>query len=206
MIEYLCGKLLARNGNHLVIDVGGVGYGVTVPTMAADGVGPVGSEARLWVRTYVREDALRLYGFAQHFERAAFDEIMDVSGVGPSAALALLSNLTVGEIVQAVLTGDATRFKKVKGIGQKMAEKLILELKGKADRLAADLPAEARVEAPEPGPTGEAARDAIAALEALDVRPVQARRAVTLAIEALGPDAGVEELVREGLKYRRSVQ
>ncbi len=202
MIEYLHGKLLARHGNHLIVDVGGVGYGVTVPATAAEGLDG-GGEVRLWVRTYVREDALRLYGFAQHYERAAFDEIMEVPGVGPTVALTLLSSMGVGEIVQAAMLGDAARFKKIKGIGQKMAEKIVLELKGRVEKLAAGLPAEAREAAAEPGPAGEAARDAVAALEALEVRPQQARRAVTLALEALGPDASVEELVREGLKYRR---
>lgn len=203
MIEYLHGKLLARHGNHLIVEVGGVGYGVTVPAPTAEAAN-AGGDVRLWVRTYVREDALKLYGFAQHYERSAFDEIMDVPGVGPAVALTLLSSMGVGEIIQAALLGDAARFKKIKGIGQKMAEKLILELKGgRAEKLAAELPAETREAAAEPGPVGAAARDAVAALEALEVRPQQARRAIVLALEALGPDASVEELVREGLKYRR---
>ncbi|MCE5230687.1 Holliday junction branch migration protein RuvA [bacterium] len=203
MIEFLHGQLLARNGNHLVVGVGGVGYGVTVTAQTAENAANNG-EVRLWVRTYVREDALRLFGFAQIYERAAFDEIMEVPGVGPALALTLLSSLSVGEIIQAAMLGDVARFKKIKGIGQKMAEKLVLELKGRAEKLAAELPAEARTETVnEPGPTGEAARDAVAALEALDVKPAQARRAIMLAIEAIGNDATVEQLVREGLKYRR---
>lgn len=203
MIEYLHGKLLTRHGNHLIVDVGGVGYGVTVTAPTAESI-EGGGEVRLWVRTWVREDALKLYGFGHHYERAAFDEIMEVPGVGPALALTILSSMSIGEIIQAALLGDAARFRKIKGIGQKMAEKLILELKGRVERLAAELPADARGEVTtEPGPTGAAARDAVAALEALEVRPQQARRAITLAIEALGAEASVEDLVREGLKYRR---
>lgn len=204
MIEYLRGILLERRDDHVVVDVGGVGYGLSVPTTTAEALGDPGAEVALWVTTYVREDILRLFGFATRHEREVFGVFIGLPGVGPSIALAILSQLSVAEIVQATLTGQPTVFKSVKGIGQKTSEKLILELKGRADRLAAGLePEERRMATEEALPAGESARDAIAALEALDVRPIQARRAIGLALEALGPDAPVEDLVREGLKYRR---
>ncbi len=207
MIEYLRGQLLSTSGNHLVIDVGGVGYGVTVPASAAEALGAPGVGVQVWVRTWVREDMLQLYGFRQLHERDFFDELTAVSGVGPSMALALMSALSAGEILQAVLASDISRFKRVKGIGQRMAEKLVMELRRRADRLAAGLPASERgvsgAAGEEPAPAGEAAREAVMALEALDVRPAQARRAIALALEALGPDATTEQLVREGLKHRR---
>lgn len=204
MIEYLRGILLERADGHLVVDVGGIGYGLSVPETTARTVGETGGEVALWVRTYVREDTLRLFGFATHHEREVFDIFMGLSGIGPVIGLAILSRLTVPELIQATLAGDVARFKTVKGVGQKMAEKLILELKSKTARLAAGLTPEERQEASaEMVPLTEAAQDAVAALETLDVRPVQARRAIGLALEALGPDATVEALVREGLKYRR---
>lgn len=205
MIEYLRGILLEKADGHLVLDVGGVGYGLSVPETTSRAIGDPGSEAAVWVRTYVREDTLRLFGFATRHEREVFDVFLTISGIGPGAGLSILSTLTVAEIVQATMSGDISKFKGVKGVGPKTAEKLILELKGKVKRLAAGLTTEERQEAvmAETALPTEAARDAVAALEALDVRPAQARRAIELALEALGADAPVQALVREGLKYRR---
>ena len=206
MIEHLRGTLLSRSAGHVVIEVGGVGYGLTVTAATAESIGSPGDEVGLWVRTWVREDALRLYGFNHPGERDLFDLTTQIPGVGPGIALALLSSMSIGEILQAAVSGDARRFKLVKGIGQKMAEKLVLELKGRADKLAAGLSEQERasVAIPEEALGGSAAREAVMALESLDVRPLQARRAVFLAVETLGPGATVEQLVREGLKHRRS--
>lgn len=205
MIEYLRGILLDRSDGHLVLDVGGVGYGLSVPETTSQAAGEPGGEVSLWIRTYVREDTLRLFGFASRHERDVFDIFLGLSGIGPGTGLAILSRLSVNEIIQTTLSGDISRFKSVKGVGPKMAEKLVLELKGKIDRLSAGLtPAERQeVATPEPALLTDASKDAVAALEVLDVRPAQARRAIALALENLGPDATVEALVREGLKYRR---
>lgn len=205
MIEYLRGVLLEKAEGHLVVDVGGVGYGLSVPEPTARAAGEPGGEVALWVRTYVREDALRLFGFATRQEREVFDVFLGLSGIGPGTGLSILSSLSVAEIVQATVSGNISRFKAVKGVGPKTAEKLILELKGKVKRLAGGLTAEERQEstAAEGALATAAAQDAVAALEALEVRPVQARRAIALALEALGPAATTEALVREGLKYRR---
>ena len=208
MIDYLRGILLERQGNHIVHEEHGVGYGLVVPASTAERCGPLGGPLALWVRTWVREDILRLYGFLTRYERDVFDLFVEISGVGPGIGLAILSAMSIPEIVQAAITGDAMRFKRIKGVGQKMADKLILELKGRTDRLAAGLPPEALIVAAGssiiPEPRGEAARDAVAVLEALEVRPQQARRAVALALESLGSDATTEDLVREGLKHRRA--
>lgn len=205
MIEYLRGILLEQSDGHVVVDVGGVGYGLSVPATTQRSMGEPGGEVALWVRTYVREDTLRLFGFATRHEREVFDVFLGLSGIGPGTGLAILSTLSVADIVQATLAGDISRFKGVKGVGPKTAEKLLLELRGKVKRLAAGLTPEERQEsamAEAVLPT-EAARDAVAALEALDVRPAQARKAVALALEALGSEATVQDLVREGLKHRR---
>lgn len=208
MIEYLNGRLLERRLGHVVIDVGGVGYALAMPPGAAARLGELGAEATVWVRTQVREDAIRLFGFATPQQREAFDVFLTMAGVGPAIGLAILSEMTLADIVQAALTGDAARFRAIKGIGPKLAEKLVFELKGKAELLAAGLPPEARAEAVAGEPAlaeirGPAARDAVAALETLDVKPAQAHRAIALALEELGEDATVEQLVREGLKHRR---
>jgi Holliday junction DNA helicase RuvA len=204
------GTLLERQGPRLTINVGGVGYGVTATAGAADAAGQPGDRARLWIRTYVREDALRLFGFARSAEREAFDLLMGVPGVGPVICLAMLSELSLGELVQAVSIGDAKRLTVVKGVGNKVAEKILLELKSKAkmEALTACLTPEERHDAahaaPE-APLSEAAVDAIAALEALDVPSAQARKAVARALEVLGLDASAQALVKEGLRHRRAV-
>jgi Holliday junction DNA helicase RuvA len=206
MIEYLRGTLLEIENGHAVIDVQGVGYGVAVPATTQARLGEPGHEAALWVRIYVREDTLRLYGFATRHERDVFDVFLGLSGVGPGIGLAVLSQITVADIVQAVAAGDTARLRKVKGIGPKMADKLLLELKGKIGRLTAGLAPDERAEAlTEPLLKGEAARDAVAGLESLGVRPVQARKAVVIAVETLGEDATVDALVREGLKHRHTL-
>lgn len=205
MIEYLRGTLLEKDDHHLVLEVGGVGYGLSVPAPTSRAAGEIGGEARLWVRTYVREDTLRLFGFATRQERQVFDIILGFSGIGPSIGLALLSDLSIAEIVNAAAAGNAGPFRKVKGIGPKLADKLLLELKSHVGKLAAGLPpAAAGQAAAAPELATDAARDAVAALEALDVRPAQAARAIAIALENLGPGAGTAALVREGLKHRHA--
>jgi Holliday junction DNA helicase RuvA len=205
MIEYLRGTLLRREANLLTVAVNGVGYGVSVPAPVLDRVGEPGAVVELWIRTYVREDQLRLFGFLTPHQREAFDVFLGLSGVGPNLGLAILSSLTITEIVQAAMAGDARPFKAVKGVGPKMADKLLLELKDKTDRLAGGLEAGERPAAAvdnELRDMPEAARDAVAALEALGVKPAQARKAITLALEELGAEAAAADYVRVGLRNR----
>ena len=197
-----------------MIEAGGVGYGVAIPSRTAEALGPVGSEAALWVATHTSEYASSLYGFGSRGEREVFDVMLGISGVGPRMGLALLSTFSVEQIIQVALSADAQALRKVPGVGAKTAEKLLFELKGRVDRLTRGLaPSEVAalsrqagaVEAFEPAFTTETAKDAVAALEALDIQAGVARRAISRAIEGLGPDAAVEELVREGLRHRHAV-
>lgn len=210
MIEFLRGTILHRDDEHTVIEAGGVGYGLDLPAPTAMRLGGVGDEAELWVYTHVGEDVLRLYGFQTRSEREVFEIFLGISGVGPRLALAILSTFSAPELVQIVLRGDAAALKAVPGVGLKKAEKLLLELKGRIDRLGgsgagggvgaergADVMAIPRPEGPE--------AEAVAALEALEVNPAVARRAVARAAEKLGPGGSVENLVREGLRLRHAV-
>jgi Holliday junction DNA helicase RuvA len=209
LIEHLAGTILYKDDERVVVSAAGVGYGVGVPARTSEALGPVGSEAQLWIKTHVTENDIELFGFEHRGEREAFETMLEISGFGPRILLALLSRFDIPQIVQIAMTGDAQRLKSVPGIGLKKAEKLILELKNRVKRLSEGIePSRLEAIAAAPGmgtlpdlPT-EAARDSAQALEALGVAPANARRAILRALEHLGPEAESAELVREGLRHR----
>lgn len=213
MIEHLTGAVLEKDASHVVLDVRGVGYGLDVSARTAAALPPVGAEARLWVTTHVTDSAMSLFGFGSRGEREVFEVFLGISGFGPRLGLAVLSTFSIEEIVRIAIAGDAHTLKKVPGIGLKKAEKLIVELKGRVNKLSAGIGAERMAEIGRSAPAGATIefippvgppREAVEALEALDLPPVAARRAIARAIEALGPAATTEALVREGLRHRRA--
>lgn len=186
MIGRLHGTLLDKSPPQILVDVGGVGYEVDVPMSTLYDLPAVGGVVTLLVHTVIREDAHLLYGFATAAERAAFRELLKISGIGPRIALALLSGLSVAELGQAVTLQDATRLTRVPGIGKKTAERLLLELRGK---LGADLGGGAASAAP-----GTA--DVLQALIALGY----SEREASAAIKALPAGCGVDDGIRQALK------
>ncbi len=136
MIGRLAGVLVEKRPPTLLLDVGGVGYEVDVPMSTFYGLPAIGERVTLLTHLAVREDAHQLFGFASPAERGAFRALIRISGVGARTALAVLSGLSVDELAQAVTRQDAATLKRLPGIGQKTAERLLLELKGK---LGADL-------------------------------------------------------------------
>jgi Holliday junction DNA helicase RuvA len=133
MIASLRGVLRSVSTDHVVIETGGVGFLVYAPRPVLANLGASGDEAFLHTLLLVREDSLTLYGFATLEQRSLFETVLGVSGVGPRVALALLSSATPDEVRMAVARSDAARFARVQGIGKKLAERLVLELKGKLD-------------------------------------------------------------------------
>lgn len=179
----------------LTIDVGGVGYEVSVPT------GTVGRAARedrsieLWVHTVLRTDALELFGFASELERRVFRQLIAVPNVGPRTALAVLSALPVEELVPAIRASDLGRLTRVPGIGKKTAERLVLELREKLP--IDDLPALPTAAPPKPA-ANDAKTRLLRALTNMGYRQAEAERAVS----ALGPRVGtasLSDLLREAL-------
>lgn len=197
MIGRLSGRIVEDSAEGIVvIDVGGVGYEVTVP------LGALGRASRdesgvvtLYVHTHVREDLFALYGFPSRDDRAAFRELIGVSNVGPKIAMALLGSLSAGELASVISRGEVARLVAVPGIGKKTAERLILELKGK---LQATPVAPAKGAAPvAPAPEGQAEL-LTSALTRMGFRPAEAERAVV----ALGSRVKSEplgDLVRDAL-------
>ncbi|MFM8943881.1 MAG: Holliday junction branch migration protein RuvA [Actinomycetota bacterium] len=182
MIAFLEGEIVERGGNRVVLDVDGVGYDLAVPTSTVAALPPVGRRARVHTRLVVRDDALVLYGFSSVEERASFDLLTTVTGVGPKVALAFLSTLTPHALRRAVASGDVAALTVVPGVGKKVAQRVVLDLK---DRLGGpDAIAE--------GPLA----DVREALLQLGLTPQEASEAIA----ALPGDGSPEELLREALR------
>lgn len=194
MISMLSGPVVALTSASAVIDCGGVGYEAlcttrTLATLAS------GQPARLFTVLNVREDALTLFGFATVEERSFFNQLTSVSGVGPKLALSLLSSFSPAEVQQAISLNQPATLARASGVGKRMAEKIIVELKDKLGKIT------------EFGPLGVAAQGAVAmqaadlasALINLGYQPKIAESAATEALKA-NPDAPFEELFRLALR------
>ena len=195
MYEYLEGEVALRTPTRLVMDVGGVGYELAVPFGASF---PGRGRVRAYTHLVVREDAHLLFGFPDRETRLLFRELIGVRGVGPTLALGILSGLTRDALLDAIAEEDPRPLTRVKGVGKKTAEQLILDLKSKAAKLRAELGL-----GPEPAPaagdSGGADEDAVAALVPLGSSEREARRAVERAASAVGSE-DLEELVRSALR------
>lgn len=140
MYNHITGTVVVREPTRVVLEAGGVGYEAQVPLSASRRVAAVGQPATLLVHLLVKEDDLRLVGFMDEDERRTFRRLIKLSGVGPAMALQILSALSPFEFAQAVDRQDAAALKRVKGIGDKLAKRIILELKGAKARLGALIP------------------------------------------------------------------
>ena len=194
MIAHLKGRLESTGIDYAVIDVGGVGYlvGASARTLAA--IGPVGEAAMLHTEMLVAEDSIRLVGFARAEERDWFRLLTGVQGVGARVALAILSALDTQEIARAVSAQDKAMVARANGVGPKLAERIVRELKDKVGTVALGPAAAAQVV-----PVGASA-DAVSALLNLGFRPAEAANAVGAAEEDLGPGATLDALVRLALR------
>lgn len=191
MIAQLRGKLLSLTPELAVVDVQGVGYAVYLPLSTYYELQrlPPQAEVSLHVHTHVREDALALYGFWSERERALFERLITVSGVGPRLARAILSGLPAEELLRALAAGDVARLTRIPGVGKKTAERLVLELREKAAELET-----ATAAAPEPGD-----EDLLLALVNLGYRRGDAEKALA-EVRRATPHGSVPELLRLALK------
>jgi Holliday junction DNA helicase RuvA len=133
MIASIRGKLLFTSVDHAVVETGGVGFLVYAPRQVLANLGEPGNDVRLYTHLHIREDLLALYGFASTDQRHLFETLLSVSGVGPKVALSLLSSGDPDELRVAISGGDTARLSRAPGVGKKMAERLVLELRGKVD-------------------------------------------------------------------------
>jgi Holliday junction DNA helicase RuvA len=135
MIEHLTGTVLSRTEKSIVVDVNGVGYGIEIPETLHSHTIEIGDDIRVWIHTYVREDAIRLFGFRSFEEKQIFNLLISVSDVGPKLAMAVLSNVDIMTLVQAIDSEDVAIIEEVPGIGPRKSKKILMELKPKLERL-----------------------------------------------------------------------
>ncbi|WP_314373906.1 Holliday junction branch migration protein RuvA [Sphingomonas paucimobilis] len=195
MIAHLKGRLDSTGIDHAVIDVGGVGYLVGASARTLSAIGPVGEAAMLHTEMLVSEDSIRLVGFASADERDWFRLLTGVQGVGARVALAILSALEPADLMRAIASGDKAMVARANGVGPKLAQRIVMELKDKVGGI---------VLAPGSGggiaaPVGAGA-DAVSALLNLGFRPAEANAAVASAEEELGASASLDALVRLALR------
>ena len=199
MIAMLSGTLRLRDPGRLIVATGGVGYEVFVPLSTYYRMPSVGTEVDLAIRQVVREDAVLLYGFASSAEKQVFDLLMGVQHVGPKLALAILSVLAPKDLVSAISHQDVERLDAAPGVGAKVAERIVRELRDKVGQLKMAEPARTKGSSANGHARGSSLiDDAISALINLGYKPAEAKRAVD-AVDASDETDGLESLIRKSL-------
>jgi Holliday junction DNA helicase RuvA len=205
MIGKLRGKIDAIGESHAIIDVNGVGYEVQLSARSLRTFA-IGSEVSLTIDTHVREDAIRLFGFTSEVERSWFRTLQTIQGVGSKVALAVLGTLSTQDLANAIALGNWAVVEQTPGVGKKLAQRIVAELKDKAPALSvaglnAPLAASTKDKsAPATPAAPSAVAEAISALTNLGYQPVQASQAIAIASQDLGEAADTAKLIRRGLK------
>ena len=205
MIGRLRGRVDAIGEGHLIVDVHGVGYEVHASSRTLRSLA-LGDEVTLSIETQVREDAIRLFGFTSEIERAWFRLLQSVQGVGSKVALGILGTLSTQDLANAIALGNWAAIEQAPGVGKKLAQRVVAELREKAPQLSissVNVPpprqgnGQSRTAAP---PENNAAAEAISALTNLGYQPQQAAAAIASAVGELGEAADVAQLIKRGLK------
>jgi Holliday junction DNA helicase RuvA len=201
MIAHLSGTLLSKQATSVIVDVGGVGYEVSIPLSTFYDLEDPGSNVQLRVYTHVREDAIQLYGFKTARERELFLKLISVSGIGPKLGITLLSGMSADEMIASIRTNNLARLTLIPGVGRKTAERLIVELREKVAELSsAQLEEELGAKPETAEPTEDTVRaDALSALLNLGYQRSAAEKAIDAALGE-GGDITVESILRRGLK------
>lgn len=193
MISHVFGRLTTKELDHVeIMTEGGVGYELSIPLSAYEGLPKVGETATLHTHLVVREDGWQLFGFTTPYERRVFRRVLDAKGVGPSLALGMLSALSAERLVRAIREKDIVTLQSVPRVGRKKAEQLVLDLADKLDELGGEPTGG-------PRPEGAGAEDAIRALVSLGYTLADADKAVRAALDANGRAQSATELIRNAL-------
>jgi Holliday junction DNA helicase RuvA len=196
MIAHLRGRLFAKQPGQAIVEAGGVGYDVTISVPTFTALPSEGGEVSLYIYTQVREDTLALFGFKEREEKRLFERLITVSGVGPKLAITILSGLNPERTVAAIRGQDHATLTRIPGVGKKLAERLVVELKEKLDDLA--------TAAPVAGVTAPAAEDVLSALMNLGYQRPAAQKAIETAVtKDQGAGEEFDALFRAALKVIR---
>jgi Holliday junction DNA helicase RuvA len=198
MIAQIRGRLASKEPHRVVVDVSGVGYQISIPLSTFYQLPDVPGEVFLYTHTHVREDAIQLFGFHTRDEQTLFELLQGVAGIGPRLATNILSGISVDELVPALSEGNVTRLRAVPGVGKKLAERLVVELREKVGsaRLAETPTAPAG-----PAPAlDRALEDVTSALVNLGCNRKEAARAAEAARQKLGSAAEFEKLIKAALR------
>ncbi|CCO07230.1 Holliday junction branch migration protein RuvA [Desulforamulus hydrothermalis] len=194
MIDFICGKLAAGGSGWAVLEVQGIGFYLHVP--AATRLPALGQEIKLYAHMAVREDGIQLYGFADQEQRDCFLALLNVAGVGPKVALAVVSHLPPGQLQAVIAGGDVHQLVKVPGVGKKTAQRILLELK---DKLAVPVVSAGTVVPQDTAGSDLTAEDAVIALVSLGYAQTEAREAVGR-VQTKAATKDVSTLIKEALK------
>jgi len=197
LFAYIRGRLEQKQNEYLVVEANGIGYKIFAPVTTIQAAGPVGEEVKIYTYLYIREDAMNLYGFLTQEELGMFELLISVTGVGPKAAISLISSVSPSKFGLAVITDDVRTLTKAQGIGSKMAQRIILELKDKIkkDQIAAadsgkeDLSSIIK--------DNSRVSEAISALMVLGYTALEASKAVSA---VYSEDMDLEAIIRSSLK------
>ncbi|HEY2921750.1 MAG TPA: Holliday junction branch migration protein RuvA [Candidatus Binatia bacterium] len=193
MIAQISGTLAQKMPGEIIIDVGGVGYQVLIPLNVFYQLPEIGGAISLQIYTHVREDALQLFGFNDFAEKQVFLLLISVSGIGPKLAVNILSGIPAEELARALREGDQVRLVAIPGVGRKLAERMIVELK---DKFAALSPASVESARPETG--SQVMRDAVSALVNLGYKRPEAEKMVREVLK--NGDRSLENVLKDTLR------
>jgi Holliday junction DNA helicase RuvA len=203
MIAYLSGKLLEKQANTVIVDVGGVGYEVMIPLSTFYELGEVGDDVQLRIYTYVREDTLQLFGFKTEREKLLYLKLISVQGIGAKSGIAMLSGMNADEIIVSIRTDNLARLTSIPGVGKKTAERMVIELRDKLDDLTSAA-AQGQLTSVSGGmPAGSVDAvydDALSALVNLGYQRNAAEKALKQAVQD-GTEMSVQKLLRKSLQF-----
>jgi len=195
VIAYLSGKLLEKNANSVIVDVGGVGYDVAIPLSTFYELGDVGSDVNLRIYTHVREDTIQLFGFKTDRERQLYLRLISVQGVGAKSGITMLSGMSADEMINAIRSNNLAKLTSIPGVGRKTAERVIIELRDKVTELEhGTAPVDSK-----PLPADAVFEDALSALTNLGYQRALAEKALRQAVDE-GTESSVQKLLRRALQ------
>ncbi len=198
MIALLRGTLIEKHPNQAIVEAGGVGYDVTIPVSTFTALPEQGARVELRIHTHVREDAIALFGFISPREKALFEKLITVSGIGPKLAVTVLSGLAADALIASIRGGAVDQLVRIPGVGKKTAERIVLELRDKMDALGVPAAAPDMIAATH----DPLDNDVVSALVNLGLQRPAAEAALKKA-KAAAPGAGFEALFRKALEHAR---